>query len=47
FQVESFTKQQSHRIKQLSQANCFIVLAQDAGNLSAGASVQVQSFPWI
>lgn len=47
FQVESFTKQQSHRIKQLSHANCFIVLAQDAGNLSAGASVQVQSFPWI
>ena len=47
FQVESFTKQQSHRIKQLSHANCFIVLAQDSGNLSAGENVQVQPFPWL
>ena len=47
FQVESFTKQQSHRIKQLSHANCFIVLAQDSGNLSAGETVQVQPFPWL
>ena len=47
FYVESFTKQQSHRIKQLSHANCFIVLAQDAGNVAAGESVQVQPFPWI
>ena len=47
FEVESFTKQQSHRIKQLSHANCFIVLAQDSGNLSAGENVQVQPFPWL
>lgn len=47
FQVESFPKQQSHRIKQLSHANCFIVLAQDSGNLSAGENVQVQPFPWL
>ena len=47
FQVESFTKQQSHRIKQLSHANCFIVLAQDSGNLAAGENVQVQPFPWL
>jgi len=47
FYVESFTKQQSHRIKQLSHANCFIVLAQDSGNVAAGESVQVQPFPWI
>ncbi len=47
FYVESFTKQQSHRIKQLSHANCFIVLAQDAGNVATGESVQVQPFPWI
>ena len=47
FYVESFTKQQSHRIKQLSHANCFIVLAQDAGSVAAGESVQVQPFPWI
>ena len=47
FQVESFTKQQSHRIKQLSHANCFIVLAQHSGNLSAGETVTVQPFPWL
>ena len=47
FQVESFTKQQSHRIKQLSHANCFIVLAQDSGNIAAGETVTVQPFPWL
>lgn len=47
FEVESFIKQQSHRIKQLSHANCFIVLAQDSGNVAAGESVQVQPFPWL
>ena len=47
FQVESFSKQQSHRIKQLSHANCFIVLAQDAGNTSVGETVRVQPFPWL
>ena len=46
FTVNSFAKQQSHRIKQLSKANCLVVLAQDSGNLSAGGSVQVQPFPW-
>ena len=45
-QVSSFVKQQSHRIKQLSNANCLIVLDQDAGDLSAGEKVQVQPFPW-
>ena len=47
FEVESFTKQQSHRIKQLSHANCFIVLAQDSGNVAAGETVTVQPFPWL
>lgn len=47
FAVESFSKQQSHRIKQLSQANCFIVLAQDSGNVGAGEQVLVQPFPWL
>ncbi len=47
FEVESFTKQQSHRIKQLSHANCFIVLAQDSGNIAAGETVKVQPFPWL
>ncbi|WP_201583241.1 molybdopterin molybdotransferase MoeA [Psychrobacter jeotgali] len=45
-QVKSFAKQQSHRIKQFSQANCLMVLAKDEGNLSAGEQVQVQPFPW-
>ena len=47
FVVESFSKQQSHRIKQLSHANCFIVLAQDSGNVAAGEQVLVQPFPWL
>lgn len=47
FEVESFTKQQSHRIKQLSHANCFIVLAQDCDNVAAGETVTVQPFPWL
>lgn len=46
YQVECFTNQQSHRIKQLSRANCFVVLDKDAGNVSQGASVTVQPFPW-
>ncbi len=45
-QVESFAVQESHRIKQFSQANCLIVLAKDEGNLSAGAHVQVKPYPW-
>ncbi|MDN5897643.1 MAG: molybdopterin molybdenumtransferase MoeA, partial [Psychrobacter sp.] len=47
FYVESFNKQQSHRIKQLSQANCLMVLAQDTSSLSAGDKVHVQPFPWF
>ncbi|WP_296242860.1 MULTISPECIES: gephyrin-like molybdotransferase Glp [unclassified Psychrobacter] len=47
FYVESFSKQQSHRVKQLSHANCFIVLAQDSSNVAAGEQVQVQPFPWL
>lgn len=47
YQVECFSKQDSHRIKQLSHANCFIVLDQDSGNVAAGDSVNVQPFPWL
>ena len=47
FQVESFNNQHSHRIKRLSHANCFIVLAQDSGNVTTGAQVEVQPFPWF
>ena len=46
FAVTSLSKQQSHRIKQLSQANCLIVIDQDTGNVAAGETVMVQPFPW-
>ena len=47
YQVECFLSQQSHRIKQLSYANCFIVLDKDSGNVTAGDTVTVQPFPWL
>lgn len=47
YQVECFSNQQSHRIKQLSRANCFIVLEKDSGNVAAGNTVTVQPFPWL
>ena len=47
YQVESFFNQQSHRIKQLSRANCLIVLSQDTGNIASGTKVEVQPFPWL
>ncbi|WP_201576064.1 gephyrin-like molybdotransferase Glp [Psychrobacter immobilis] len=47
YQVECFLGQQSHRIKQLSRANCFVVLDKDSGNVASGDSVIVQPFPWL
>lgn len=47
YHVECFSSQQSHRIKQLSQANCFIVLEKDSENVAAGEAVIVQPFPWV
>ncbi len=47
YEVECFTSQQSHRIKQLSRANCFVVLDKDSGNVAAGSTVIVQPFPWL
>lgn len=47
YQVACFVHQQSHRIKQLSRANCFIVLDQDSGNVASGNTVNVQPFPWL
>ncbi|GAA0802735.1 molybdopterin molybdotransferase MoeA [Psychrobacter piscatorii] len=47
YQVECFSSQQSHRIKQLSRANCFIVLDKDSGNILSGDEVTVQPFPWL
>ena len=46
FEVTCFAGQQSHRIKQLSQANCFAVLDKDSGDVPAGTSVLVQPFAW-
>lgn len=47
YQVECFSGQQSHRIKQLSRANCFVVLDKDSGSVSANNMVTVQPFPWL
>ena len=44
--VSTAGKQDSHRIKQLSLANCLIVLPKDSGSLVAGDKVKVQPFPW-
>lgn len=45
-QVLSFANQQSHRIKQLSNANGLIVLPQESSDVAAGEKVEVQLFPW-
>lgn len=47
YQVECFSGQQSHRIKQLSRANCFVVLDKDSGNVAANSTVTVQPFTWL
>lgn len=47
YQVECFSGQQSHRIKQLSRANCFVVLDKDSGNVLANSEVTVQPFTWL
>ncbi len=47
YQVECFSRQQSHRIKQLSLANCFVVLDIDSGNVASGSTVTVQPFSWV
>ncbi len=44
--VSTAGKQDSHRIKQLSLANCLIVLPKDSYRLVAGDRVTIQPFPW-
>jgi len=44
--VSSLGAQDSHRVYQLAQANCILVLAQESGDLEAGNSVTVVPFPW-
>ncbi len=47
YYVECCNSQQSHRIKQLSRANCFVVLDKDSGNIASGNTVTVQPFSWL
>ncbi len=42
--VESIGMQASHVLSGMSKANCFIILAQDCGNVDAGSLVDVQPF---
>lgn len=46
YEVSTAGKQDSHRIKQLSLANCLIVLPKDSDSLVAGDQVTIQPFPW-
>lgn len=44
--VSTFSQQESHRVYGLSQANCTVILAEDASDLQAGERVKVAPFPW-
>ena len=45
--VKPIANQSSGVLSSMSEANCFIVLATDIGNVDAGASVQVQLFEGV
>ena len=45
--VTPATAQDSHRIKQLSCANCFIVLDEDSTGVSSGDDVMIEPFDWV
>lgn len=47
FVVSSATTQDSHRIKQLSQANCLIVLDEACAGVSEGDLVNIEIFDWV
>lgn len=44
--VTPLSAQDSHRIKQLSQANCLLVLPQDNAGVTAGEWVTIEPFSW-
>ncbi|MEZ5448478.1 MAG: molybdopterin molybdotransferase MoeA [Thiolinea sp.] len=44
WQVSSTGKQESHMLRSMSQANCFIVLARDSGDMAAGSHVSILPF---
>lgn len=46
FSVTPLSAQDSHRVKQLSHANCLLVLPQDNAGVKAGEIVTVQPFSW-
>lgn len=46
YEVRTVGAQDSHRIKQLSAANCLVVLPKDSGDVKAGEKVTIQPFPW-
>lgn len=47
YQVTPLSAQESHRIKQLSQANCLIVLPKDNTGVQAGEIVTIEPFSWV
>ena len=47
FYVKPLLNQDSHRIKQLSLANCLLVLQKDIGHLQAGDWVDIEPFTWL
>lgn len=46
FSVTPLSAQDSHRVKQLSQANCLLVLAQENAGVTAGEMVTIEPFSW-
>lgn len=44
YQVRSTGKQESHLLRSMSQANCFIVLERDTGDIAAGSAVNILLF---
>lgn len=46
FVVTALSAQDSHRVKQLSQANCLLVLPQESRGVSAGETVKIEPFSW-
>ncbi len=46
FSVSPLSAQDSHRVKQLSQANCLLVLPQENAGVKAGEMVTVEPFNW-
>lgn len=46
FSVTPLSTQDSHRVKQLSQANCLLVLPKDNAGVRAGETVTIEPFYW-